>query len=558
MGLLFVTDAEQRGLQNIYVAVLDQIRKELEKEGHQQQADVHAVHIGVGCYDDLVVAKSFDTFFHIERVLQEIEFFVLIDDLFGQTETVQGFAAEAEDSLCFHVSGLGNTAAGGVAFRDEDGALFLLFKDLILFLAGWLFIIVVTAVAELFVMEVGLLRPFVGQFPDTGQLLSLTLALLDPLLQRIGCGGVLMQIVIEFLGQEVIDKILHGRAAFGDILAAEFGLGLGFEHRLDDPNGNSRHDALSDIGGFIVFLVEISYHFHKSLTKGLLVGAALGGILSVDKAEDLFAVVVVVRDGDLDVIPLQVDNGISKLVLVGPALQQVKQAVLRHVFLAVELHDQSGIQVAIVPKLVVQVFVDKMEVLEYGIVGDKRYKGTVRLVALGFLIFFGEDAPGEFGGLFATVPDGGDLEITAESIDRFSTYPIETNRFLEGFTIVFGAGVDLAHDVHYLAEWNAAAKVPDRDGLPFYRDIHLLAVPHRVFVDTIVDHFFKQDVNTVIRAAAISKLSNVHAGAKTDMFTPVKGFDGIFIVFEQIILFCHKGLRLTWRGSPSDKIKVAR
>jgi hypothetical protein len=40
------------------MSVADHLREELEEEGEQQQADVHAVHIGIGGDDDAVVAQA--------------------------------------------------------------------------------------------------------------------------------------------------------------------------------------------------------------------------------------------------------------------------------------------------------------------------------------------------------------------------------------------------------------------------------------------------------------------------------------------------------------------
>jgi hypothetical protein len=57
-GLLLVAHAEQRRLQDVEVVVLHQVGEELEEEGHQQQADVHAVHVGIGGDDDAVVAQA--------------------------------------------------------------------------------------------------------------------------------------------------------------------------------------------------------------------------------------------------------------------------------------------------------------------------------------------------------------------------------------------------------------------------------------------------------------------------------------------------------------------
>ena len=56
VGLLLVAYTEKRCLQDINVSFLDEIREELQKEGYNEQSDMHAVHIGIGSYDDFIVA----------------------------------------------------------------------------------------------------------------------------------------------------------------------------------------------------------------------------------------------------------------------------------------------------------------------------------------------------------------------------------------------------------------------------------------------------------------------------------------------------------------------
>ena len=60
VGLLFVAHTEERGLQDVDMAVAHQVGIELEEKGEHQQADVHAVDIGIGGDDDVVVAQVLD------------------------------------------------------------------------------------------------------------------------------------------------------------------------------------------------------------------------------------------------------------------------------------------------------------------------------------------------------------------------------------------------------------------------------------------------------------------------------------------------------------------
>src|SRR5258707_15652670 len=94
-------------------------------------------------------------------MLQQVELLILIYHFFRQPITVQRLTTKAENSLSFHVPGLGDTAAGGIPFRNKDGALLLLFQRHLLILAGRLFIIMEPAVPKLLIMQVGFFGPFV-------------------------------------------------------------------------------------------------------------------------------------------------------------------------------------------------------------------------------------------------------------------------------------------------------------------------------------------------------------------------------------------------------------
>jgi hypothetical protein len=48
------------------MVVLYQVRKELQEEGHDQQANVHAVNIGVGGYHNPVKSQAIHSFFDIQ------------------------------------------------------------------------------------------------------------------------------------------------------------------------------------------------------------------------------------------------------------------------------------------------------------------------------------------------------------------------------------------------------------------------------------------------------------------------------------------------------------
>src|SRR5690606_5420369 len=99
---------------------LDQIGIELQKESQQQQADMHAVGIGIGRNDYLIIPESLHTIFNIQGSLQQIEFLIFVYDLFGQSETIQWFTAKAEDCLQIGISTFCDGTAGRITFGNEN------------------------------------------------------------------------------------------------------------------------------------------------------------------------------------------------------------------------------------------------------------------------------------------------------------------------------------------------------------------------------------------------------------------------------------------------------
>jgi len=83
LGRLLVSHAEKRRLQHIYMPLLDEVGEVLEEEGEHEQAYVHAVDIGIGGYDYLVVAQTVDAVFYIECSLKEAEFLVGVQFFFS-------------------------------------------------------------------------------------------------------------------------------------------------------------------------------------------------------------------------------------------------------------------------------------------------------------------------------------------------------------------------------------------------------------------------------------------------------------------------------------------
>ena len=63
-------------------------------------------------------------------------------------------------------------------------------------------------------------------------------------------------------------------------------------------------------------------------------------------------------------------------------------------------------------------------------------------------------------------------------------------------------------------------------------DVYLDGFPesHHVLIDGVVQHLLQQHVDAVVGGGAIAQLADVHAGAVTDMFLPLKGDDIFFYI----------------------------
>ena len=118
----FVAHSEKRSLQDKQMTLSDQLGKELQKESNQEQTNVHAVDIRIRCNDHLVVTQILQILFNSQSGLDQIELFVLIDNLAGKTKGVEGFALKAEYTLSLHVPGLGDGSACGISLGYEKRA----------------------------------------------------------------------------------------------------------------------------------------------------------------------------------------------------------------------------------------------------------------------------------------------------------------------------------------------------------------------------------------------------------------------------------------------------
>ena len=111
-ALLPVSYTEEWRLQDIYVSCPDQFWEELQEERDHQQSDVHAIDIGIGCHNHLIVTQAINAVFDVQGCLQKVELLVLIHHLLRQTVRVQRFSSQGEHSLRHHIAALRDASAG--------------------------------------------------------------------------------------------------------------------------------------------------------------------------------------------------------------------------------------------------------------------------------------------------------------------------------------------------------------------------------------------------------------------------------------------------------------
>ena len=124
---LAVTHAEQGGLQDVHMTFLYQVGKNCRKKVIISRR-MHTVHIGIGGHDYLIISESVEPFFNVQGSLQEVELFVLVDHLLGESERIQRLTAQAEHGLRIDIAAFRDGTAGGVSsvmkMNFPDGVVF--------------------------------------------------------------------------------------------------------------------------------------------------------------------------------------------------------------------------------------------------------------------------------------------------------------------------------------------------------------------------------------------------------------------------------------------------
>ena len=300
------------------MSLLDEVGEELEEEGDHEEADVHTVDIGIGGDDDFIVAQSVKTVFDVECGLQEVELLVFIHHLFGQSVAVEGLSAQGEHGLRVDIAAFRDGTAGRVALRDEDGGVetwvvVIGFRFLCLFLRClWRWVVEMhAAVAQFAIVEVGLFGPFTRQFRHASDGLALLLVLLNFLQEHVGHVEVFVEIVVDVLLHEVANEFVdtHARewerVAVGILVGrpgerAELDFRLALEKRFYHTDGDGGHEAVAHVL-HVEVLAEIFLDGAGDVfLEGTLMGAALRGVLAIDKRVIFLTILLRMGEGDVD------------------------------------------------------------------------------------------------------------------------------------------------------------------------------------------------------------------------------------------------------------------
>jgi hypothetical protein len=98
----------------------NKFREKLQEKRDEQQADVHSVHIGIGCNNNLVVTQIVNAFFNVQRCLQQVEFFVFVNHFFGESEGIQRFPPQTENGLRIYIARFGDGTTGRVTLGNKN------------------------------------------------------------------------------------------------------------------------------------------------------------------------------------------------------------------------------------------------------------------------------------------------------------------------------------------------------------------------------------------------------------------------------------------------------
>ena len=154
---------------------------------------------------------------------------------------------------------------------------------------------------------------------------------------------------VDVLLHEVAHKLVDALAVGRHLRAAELDFGLRLKHRLLHVDGYCGHDTVADVGVFVVFVEKFLDGAGDMLLECALVRTALRGVLTVDEAVILLAILVGMCEGNLDILAHDVDDGVE-FRHGHVVLQQVLQSVAALDAPSVVHDGEPRVQIGVVAK----------------------------------------------------------------------------------------------------------------------------------------------------------------------------------------------------------------
>ena len=344
-----------------------------------------------------------------------------------------------------------------------------------------------------------------------------------------------MQEVVYFQLDEVAYVFVDCHAAGSHVGRSQFRFGLAFEDRLFHIDGDGGNQSVTDVGIVHVLVEELFDGTGDMFFESTLMGTPLCGVLTVDEGVIFFSVLSGVSEGDFDVFSFQVDDGIEagcRHVVV----QQVYQTVARQDAVTVVNDGESRVEVRIVTQHGLDKFGLEAVVDEQRIVRFEEDKGSV--VLFGVLRHVGLQVSfGECGDTHFTVTVAAYFKTRAQCVDGFHTDTVQSDAFLKCLAVVFTTRVQYAYGFYQFSLGDASSVVAYADAeVLFNGNFDFLTGLHLELVDTVVNDFFEEDIDSVFGVRAIAQPTDVHTGACAHMFHVAQVADVVVSVLYCIVV----------------------
>ena len=340
-----------------------------------------------------------------------------------------------------------------------------------------------------------------------------------------------VQVVVEVSSEETGDTLSNARTVRAKAVATQLDLGLAFKGGFLNAHRHRPDDTAAYVVDVVILLKEPAQRFHYGLFEIHFVGSAQSGMLAVDEGEIVFPVLVGMGEGDFDIVRFEVNDGI-----IGFGLQILRQQIEESVFgiipFPVEGQGEAGVEIGVIPKEFLEVFLAEPVAAKNFRVGNKPGEGAVFFLAgsrshvLPYQV-----APLEFNPDGLAIPEGLGHEMGRQCVDCFRAHSVESDGLLEGFRIVFSPGIDFTDALPDLPEGNAAAIIPHGDLGIVQFDLDAFPVTHGKFVQGIVRHLLDKHIQPFVGGSALTgNVADIHAGAHADVLAPIEGFNRLFVV----------------------------